>query len=118
MSNFGNAIQSVGAAWHLTESGQPADIVALVQTAINLPIMLLALPAGAWADLLDRRMIMLTAQSGMFAASVLLAILALAGTAPPVAIIGLTAVLAAGVACFNPALSASLRSTVSKAELA
>lgn len=118
LSNFGNAIQSVGAAWHLTESGQPADIVALVQTAINLPIMLLALPAGAWADLLDRRMIMLTAQSGMFAASVLLAILALAGTAPPVAIIGLSAVLAAGVACFNPALSASLRSTVSKAELA
>lgn len=118
LSNFGNAIQSVGAAWHLTEIGQPADIVALVQTAINLPIMLLALPAGAWADLLDRRLVMLAAQSGMFVVSILLAILVWEGAGSPVTIIGLTALLAAGVACFNPALAASLRSTVSPAELA
>lgn len=118
LSNFGNAIESVGAAWHLTAIGQPADIVALVQTAINLPIMLLALPAGAWADMLDRRAIMLAAQTAMFLASVLLAGLAFAGAASPAAIIGLTALLAAGVACFNPALAASLRSTVSKGQLA
>ena len=118
LSNFGNAIQSVGAAWHLTSDGQPADIVALVQTAINLPILLLALPAGAWADLLDRRVIMLTAQVGMFLASVLLAALVYVGAAPPVVIIGLTALLAGGVACFNPALATSLRNTVSRSELA
>ena len=118
LSNFGNAIQSVGAAWHLTEIGEPADIVALVQTAVNLPIMILALPAGAWADLLDRRLIMLAAQSGMFVASLLLAILVWDGAGSPLAIISLTAILAAGVACFNPALAASLRSTVSRTELA
>jgi len=50
LSNFGNAIQSVGAAWQLTASGQPAAVIALVQTAINLPIMLLALAAGPRAD--------------------------------------------------------------------
>ena len=54
LANLGNAIQSVGAAWQLTTSGAPADLVALVQTATNLPIMLLALPAGA-ADSLTAR---------------------------------------------------------------
>lgn len=118
LSNFGNAVQSVGAAWQMTASGQPADVVALVQTAINLPIMLLALPAGAWADMFDRRMVMLLAQTGMFAVSLLLVALAFAGITPPLAIIGLTALLAAGVAVFNPALAASIGSIVPRAELA
>jgi len=118
MSNFGNAIQSVGAAWQLTIAGQPADVIALVQTATNLPIMLLALPAGAWADMFDKRTIMLLAQSGMLAMSLLLVALAFAGITPPVAIVGLTALLAAGVAVFNPALAASIGGLVPRAELA
>jgi MFS family permease len=118
LSNFGNAIQSVGAAWQLTVAGQPADVIALVQTATNLPIMLLALPAGAWADMFDKRTIMLLAQTGMFAMSLLLVALAFAGMTPPVAIIAVTALLAAGVACFNPALSASIGGIVPRAELA
>jgi len=118
LSSFGNAIQSVGAAWHLTALGQPADIIALVQTAINLPIMLLALPAGASADMFERRTIMLAAQGAMFGVSLLLVFLALAGAASPTAIIGLTALLAAGVACFNPAMAASIGGIVPRAELA
>jgi len=118
LSNFGNAIQSVGAAWHLTALGQPADVIALVQTALNLPIMLLALPAGAWADMFERRTIMLAAQVAMFGVSLLLALLALAGAASPVVIIGLTALLAVGVACFNPAMAATIGGIVPRAELA
>jgi MFS family permease len=118
LSSFGNAIQSVGAAWQLTAAGQPADVIALVQTAINLPIMLLALPAGAWADMFDKRTIMLMAQGGMLATSLLLVVLAFSGITPPIAIIGLTALLAAGVAVFNPALAASIGGLVPRAELA
>jgi len=118
LSNFGNAIQSVGAAWELTLMRQPADVIALVQTATNLPIMLLALPAGAWADMFDKRAIMLLAQSAMFALSLLLVALTFAGMTPPAAIIVLTALLASGVACFNPALSASIGGIVPRAELA
>jgi MFS family permease len=118
LSNFGNAIQSVGAAWELTLMRQPADVIALVQTATNLPIMLLALPAGAWADMFDKRGIMLAAQSGMFVLSALLVVLTFAGMTPPAMIIGLTALLAAGVACFNPALSASIGGIVPRTELA
>lgn len=118
LSNFGNAIQSVGAAWQMTATGQPADIVALVQSATNLPIMLLALPAGAWADMFDRRTVMLTAQIAMLLISLLLAVLGFAGVAAPSLIIGLTALLACGVACFNPAMAASIGGIVPRAELA
>ncbi|MBO9574759.1 MAG: MFS transporter [Sphingobium sp.] len=118
LSNFGNAIQSVGAAWTMTAANQPADIVALVQSATNLPIMLLALPAGAWADMHDKRSVMLIAQCFMFLLSVLLAALAFAGASSPLVIIGITALLAAGVACFNPALAASIGGIVPRVELA
>jgi len=118
LSNFGNAIQSVGAAWQLTLMHQPADVIALVQTATNLPIMLLALPAGAWADMFDKRRIMLLAQTGMLALSLLLVVLAFAGMTPPAVIIVLTALLASGVAVFNPALSTSIGGIVPRAELA
>ncbi|MEO9131232.1 MAG: MFS transporter [Sphingomonas sp.] len=118
LSNFGNAVQSVGAAWQMAATGQPADVVALVQSATNLPIMLLALPAGAWADMLDRRTVMLFAQVSMLLLSVLLAALSFAGVDAPVVIIGLTSLLACGVACFNPALAASIGSIVPRVELA
>lgn len=118
LSNFGNAIQSVGAAWQMNITGQSADIVALVQSATNLPIMLLALPAGAWADMFNRRTVMLTAQVGMMLLSLLLAILSFAGVVAPRVVIGLTALLACGVACFNPALAASIGGIVPRFELA
>jgi MFS family permease len=118
LSNLGNAIQSVGAAWQMTSTGQPADVIALVQSATNLPIMLLALPAGAWADMFDRRAIMLTAQVAMLILSLLLALASFAGIVSPAVVIGLTALLACGVACFNPALAASIGGIVPRVELA
>jgi MFS family permease len=117
-ANLGNAVQAVGASWQLTASGEPADIVALVQTAINLPMLLLALPAGALADMFERRRIILAAQAAMLAVALLLAGLALAGEPPAWAILLLTALLACGIATFSPALGASIRETVPRAELA
>ena len=63
VSNVGYWMQSVGAVWQVgTVSGSPA-LVALVQTAVSLPIVLLALPAGAAADVVDRRRLLLATQS-------------------------------------------------------
>lgn len=118
LANFGNQIQAVGASWLLTESGAPADVVALAQTATNLPIMLLALPAGAWADMFDRRRVILTALAVMLLLSLVLAGLDIAGLAPAAAIIGLTALLACGVACFSPAMAGSIGGVVPRTELA
>src|SRR5690606_4827248 len=118
VASFGNQIQAVGAAWLLTENGAPADVIALAQTATNLPIMLLALPAGAWADMFDRRGIMLTALTGMLVLSLVLAALDLTGHTPAAAIVGLTALLACGIACFAPAMAGSIGGVVPRTELA
>lgn len=118
IANLGNTIQSVGASWHLTALGYPADVVALVQTFYNLPIMLLGLPAGAWSDMVDKRRMLLTALAGMLAISVLLAGLVQAGAAGPIVVLGLTAALACGVGCVIPAAASSVNFSVPRSELA
>ena len=57
LSNLGILIQGVGAAWAMTQMTPSADKVALVQTALMLPIMLISMPAGAIADMHDRRIV-------------------------------------------------------------
>lgn len=118
LANLGNTIQSVGAAWHLTELGQPADVVALAQTAYNLPIMLLALPAGAWSDMVDKKRLLLISLAGMLAASLLLALLVAMDAAGPVAVLVLTALLACGVACIIPTVASAVNFSVPRGQLA
>jgi MFS family permease len=76
LSNLGWLIQSVGASWLMISIAPSADMVALVQASVTLPIMLLSLVAGAMADNLDRRNVMLGAQFFMVAVSVALAVCA------------------------------------------
>src|SRR6202048_5101228 len=59
LSNLGLWIQAVGAAWAMTQMTSSADKVALVQTALMLPVMLISMPAGAIADMYDRRIVAL-----------------------------------------------------------
>ena len=59
----GILIQGVGAAWAMTQMTSSADKVALVQTALMLPIMLISMPAGAIADMHDRRIVALVSLS-------------------------------------------------------
>ena len=63
LSNLGLLIQGVGAAWAMTQMASSADRVALVQTALMLPVMLIAMPAGAIADMFDRRIVALVSLS-------------------------------------------------------
>src|ERR1041384_6850269 len=63
LSNLGLLIQGVGAAWAMTQMASSADKVALVQTALMMPIMLISMPAGAIADMHDRRIVAMVALS-------------------------------------------------------
>src|SRR6059036_2994449 len=69
VSNVGTWIQEVGAAWLMTSITASPTQVALVQAAATLPIFLLALVAGALADVLDRRRLLLVTQAWMLIAS-------------------------------------------------
>jgi MFS family permease len=61
-SNIGSWMNDVGAAWLMTSTTASPMMVALVQTATTLPVMLLAIPAGALADIVDRRRYLLATQ--------------------------------------------------------
>src|SRR3712207_6835753 len=72
VSYVGTWMQNVGAAWLMTSLAPSPAIVALVQAATSLPTFLLALPAGALADVIDRRRLLLFTQLWMLAAGVAL----------------------------------------------
>ena len=59
ISNLGTLIQGVAVGWAMTLMTPSADMVALVQTALGMPVMLVAMLAGAFADVHDRRVVAL-----------------------------------------------------------
>ena len=108
VSNVGTWMQSVGAVWQVgTVSGSPA-LVALVQTAVSLPIVLLALPAGAAADVVDRRRLLLATQTWMLVSAAALCLATLLGLASPLVVLGLTFLLGLGIAANAPAWQATI----------
>lgn len=108
-SNIGAMIQSVGAAWLMTELTQSHLLIALVSASATIPIMLLGLFAGAIADNYDRRLVMLAAQTGMLMVSALLAVLTYFDAIGPLALLALTLAVGAGTALNAPAWQASVR---------
>ncbi|MCP3729023.1 MFS transporter [Sphingomonas sp. MG17] len=116
-SNFGGLIQSVGASWMMIALGASPQLIALVSSAVLLPILLLALLAGAFADNLDRRRVMLAAQGFMLAVSVVLTLCAWAGVLTPWLLLFFTFLLSCGIAFNGPAWQASVGEMVPRAVL-
>lgn len=116
-SNFGALIQSVGAAWMMTQISSEADMVALVQASTTLPIMVFSLASGAIADNFNRRTVMLAAQCFMLAASVALTIAAWYGALTPWSLLGFTFLIGCGTALNNPSWQASVGDIVPRSHL-
>ena len=116
-SNFGGLIQSVGAAWMMTSLVGSPQMVALVQASNALPFMLLALLAGAVADNLDRRRVMLAAQCFMLTVSVTLALFAWQGWLTPWLLLTFTFLIGCGTAMNGPAWQASVGEIVRRDQL-
>lgn len=116
-SNFGQLILGVGAAWEMTRlSGDPA-MVALVQTAMMVPLMLVALPAGAMADMFDRRRIALGGLGFSIVASAALTFIAWMGWTTPWLLLLFCVLIGAGVALYSPSWQASIGEQVSSENL-
>ena len=116
-TNFGGLIQSVGAAWMMSSIAS-AQMVALVQASVTLPIMLLSLAAGALADTVDRRKIMLAAQTFMLLVSAGLAVMTYLGLITPWVLLSFTFLIGCGVAFNGPAWQASVGDMVPRGDLA
>lgn len=116
-SNVGTWMQTVGAAWLMTSLAASPLMVALVQTATTLPIFLLGLPAGALADMIDRRKFLIFTQTWMLAAAAALGGLTLWGVIGPWWLLSLTFALGIGSAMNGPAWSATVPELVPRHEL-
>jgi MFS family permease len=118
LSNFGGLIQSVGASWMMTSIAGSADMVALVQASVALPLVLLSLLAGAMADNYDRRKVMLAGQVFMLIVSIGLAACAWSGLITPWLLLSFTFLIGCGAAFSAPAWQASVGDMVPRAQLA
>jgi MFS family permease len=117
VSNVGTWMQNVGAAWLMTELAPSALLVALVQTATNLPVFLLGVPAGAIGDLFDRRRLLLMTQGLMLAAAAVLGALTLLGATGPWTLLWLTFALGLGATMNGPTWQAIMPDLVPQTEL-
>jgi MFS family permease len=106
VSNIGTWMQNVGGAWLMTDLTSSAQLVALMQTATSLPIFLAGLPAGALADLVDRRRLLLWAQVWMLLVAGVLGGLTLLNLVNPWLLLAFTFALGLGTAFNAPAWQA------------
>jgi MFS family permease len=93
-------------------------MVALVQSATTLPMFLLALPAGALADIIDRRALLIAAQIWVVVAAALLAAATFTGLTGPGLLLALTFAIACGGAMSAPAFQATVPELVARPALA
>lgn len=116
-ANLGTLIQNVGAGWMMAELTPSHDMVALVQASTTLPIMVLAVAAGAFADNFERRKVMLAAQSFMAVISTILAFVGWMGWLGPWSLLCFTFLLGCGAAIHLPSWQASMRDLVPRDDL-
>jgi MFS family permease len=117
LTNFGQLILGVGAAWEMTRLTSSPSMVALVQTAMMLPLMLIAVPAGAIADMFDKRRIAMAGLGFAMLSSAALSTLALMGYTTPWLLLGFCSLIGGGVALYVPAWQASIRDQVAAEQL-
>jgi MFS family permease len=102
ISYTGRWMQNVGAGWLMTQLTTSPFMVSMVQAAMMLPVFLVTLPAGALADMVDRRRYLLVTQSWMVASAALLGIFTLLGLATPWIILLFTFLLGLGAVVNDP----------------
>ena len=106
VSNIGTWMQTVGAQWFLVEHHSSATIIALVQTASLTPTLVLGLFGGVFADLFDRRRLLIVIQTYAVLVAAVLAALAFTGVLTPTWLLMFTVAIGCGSALTGPAWQA------------
>jgi len=102
VSNIGSWMQTVAAQWVMISLTRSALLIGAIQAASSLPSLILAIPAGALGDLVDRRRLILATQILMLVAATVLAVLGAAGSLSPGVLLLLLFVIGCGVAGSAP----------------
>jgi MFS family permease len=103
VSYTGSWMQNIATGWLMTSLTSSPMWVSLVQVAVSLPVFLIALPAGALADMVDRRKFLLVTQAFMVGAATILGVLTVTGAVTRELLLMFTFLLGVGAVMNEPA---------------
>src|ERR1700757_1481125 len=102
ISNTGSWMQDTAGTWLMATLTTSPLLIALMQTAASLPVLLFGLPAGAMADVLDRRRMLLFWTGWMLVAAAILSVITFNGSIGAYSLLTLTCLLSVGSAMNGP----------------
>jgi MFS family permease len=117
VSNLGGWMQDTAGTWLMTVLTPSPLLIALMQTAASLPVVILGLLAGATADIFDRRRLLIFWQAWMLVAVAFLSVLTFFDIISPWILLILTFLLNIGAAMNSPAWQAIVPEVVPRAQL-
>jgi MFS family permease len=117
VSNIGGWMYSSASAWLMTSLDADPRMVSLVQVAATLPMVLFALPAGALADIVDKRRFLIGAEIFVALVSTCFAVLVWLHFVTPVSLLLCIFLIEAGSAGTAPAWQSVVPALVPRAEL-
>lgn len=118
VANVGTWMYNAGSGWLMTSLDPDPLIVSFVQVATTLPIFLLALPAGALADIVDRRRFLIAIEIATTAVSALFAAFVWLDVVTPLTLLLFTFLIGTGGALTAPAWQAIVPQLVPRRDLA
>jgi MFS family permease len=116
VSNIGSLMEAVGESWLMTSLTSSALLVALAYAADSIAIVLLALPAGALADIINRRWVLIASQAWMMGVAAGLGVATIFGLVSPLILLVFIFLLGLGEAMSVPAFSPFLLNTLPRSE--
>ncbi|HEX4023512.1 MAG TPA: MFS transporter [Steroidobacteraceae bacterium] len=117
VSNIGTWMYNAGSGWLMTNLNADPLIIAMVQVAGSLPVFLLALPAGALADIVDRRRLLVVGESATTILSAIFAALVWLRLVTPGTLLLFASLIAVGTALTSPAWQAIVPQLVPSSDL-
>jgi MFS family permease len=117
ISNIGTWMSNAASGWLMASLDSDPLIVALVQVATSLPMFLFAVPAGALADVFDRRRVLLAVQIALAAVAVVFAFLVWRNAISPTGLLIFNFLGGAGAALIAPAWQSTVPQLVPRTDL-
>jgi predicted MFS family arabinose efflux permease len=117
VGNIGTWVREMASGWAMTELSPSPPMIALVQALGTLPMFVLALPAGALTDLLDKRRLLIGVQVWLGLGGLALMLLAMTGHLDTIALLLLVTAGGIGTALMSPTWQAIVPEMIPRAEL-
>ena len=115
VSNIGSWMQTVGAQWLLVDEHAAPVVIALVQTASSLPVLLIGIPAGVIGEFVDRRRLLIGVQAFQVVVGLAMTVLTATGQMTPALLLTVTFLLGTASALQLPAYQALVPEIVPRA---